>query len=174
LGPLAAQGAFRFWRPAQAQSDSDAGERQSGKRKPDAGATCGRQAILEERKTGLKSRLQRWAERTMRDVRALWLAARDPRTPWYARWFALAVAAYAVSPIDLIPDFIPVLGYLDDLLLVPLGIWLAVRMIPREVLAEHRAAASAAKPTRGGRTAAIAEVLVWMACMVAAVAFLLS
>ncbi len=110
----------------------------------------------------------------MRDVRALWLAARDPRTPWYARWFALAVAAYAVSPIDLIPDFIPVLGYLDDVLLVPLGIWLAVRMIPREVLAEHRAAASAAKPTRGGRTAAIAVVLVWMACMVAAAAFLLS
>jgi uncharacterized membrane protein YkvA (DUF1232 family) len=69
---------------------------------------------------------------------ALYGAYRDPRVPWYARVFALCVVAYAFSPIDLIPDFVPVLGYLDDLLLIPLGIALAIRMIPAGVLAEHR------------------------------------
>lgn len=78
---------------------------------------------------------------------AVYLAARDPRTPWPVRLLAMAVAAYALSPIDLIPDFIPVLGYLDDLLIVPLGILLVVRLIPPELLAEHRAAA-ARRPTR--------------------------
>ena len=73
---------------------------------------------------GLKS----WARALKRDVVALWLAARDSRTPFGAKLVAGAVAAYALSPIDLIPDFIPLLGYLDDLLLVPVGIWLAVRM----------------------------------------------
>jgi len=88
---------------------------------------------------GLKS----WARALKRDVVALWLAARDSRTPFGAKLVAGAVAAYALSPIDLIPDFIPLLGYLDDLLLVPVGIWLAVRMIPPELLAEFRAAAGA-------------------------------
>jgi uncharacterized membrane protein YkvA (DUF1232 family) len=73
-----------------------------------------------------------------REVFVLALAYRDPRTPWYARAFTLLVVAYALSPIDLIPDFIPILGYLDDLLLVPLGVLFAVRMIPPEVLAEAR------------------------------------
>ncbi len=89
------------------------------------------------------ARLKSWARGVKRDVVAIWLAARDPRTPWYARVAALCVAAYALSPIDLIPDFIPVLGYLDDVILVPLGILLVIRLIPPEVLAEHRAAAEA-------------------------------
>jgi len=87
--------------------------------------------------------LKGWARALKRDVVALWLAARDPRTPLAAKLVAGVVAAYALSPIDLIPDFIPVLGYLDDLLLVPAGIWLAVRMIPPELLAEFRTVAEA-------------------------------
>ena len=83
-------------------------------------------------------RLKAWAQALKRDVVALWLAARDPRTPLAAKLLAGAVAAYALSPIDLIPDFIPVLGYLDDLLLVPAGIWLAVRLIPAGLLEELR------------------------------------
>jgi uncharacterized membrane protein YkvA (DUF1232 family) len=77
-----------------------------------------------------------------RDVAALALAYRDPRTPWHARLFSAAVVAYLLSPVDLIPDFIPVLGYLDDLVLIPLGIAAAVRMIPPEVMADARRKAS--------------------------------
>jgi len=83
---------------------------------------------------GLKKR----ARRLKAEVYALYLAYRDPRVPWYARVFAAGVVAYAISPMDLIPDFIPVLGYLDDLILVPLGIVLALRMIPPEVMADCR------------------------------------
>lgn len=83
-----------------------------------------------------------WARRIKRDVVALWIAARDPRTPLPAKVMAAAVAAYALSPIDLIPDFIPVLGYLDDLLIVPAGIMLAVKLIPAPLLTEFRAAAA--------------------------------
>ena len=83
-----------------------------------------------------------WAKTLKRDVIALWIAARDPRTPWYSKLAAGAVAAYALSPIDLIPDFIPVLGYLDDLLIVPLGVLLVVKLIPPDLMAEYRAAAS--------------------------------
>lgn len=86
-------------------------------------------------------RLKNWARSIKRDVVALWLAARNPRVPWYAKAVAAAIAAYALSPVDLIPDFIPVLGYLDDLVIVPLGILLAVRLIPRAVMAELRAQA---------------------------------
>jgi uncharacterized membrane protein YkvA (DUF1232 family) len=112
---------------------------------------------------GLRARLRGWARDILRDVHAVWLAARDPRTPWYAKWLAIAVAAYAFSPIDLIPDFIPVLGYLDDLLLVPLGVWLAVRLIPKDVLAEHRAAAALASAQPKARTAAVVIVSIWIA-----------
>ena len=83
-------------------------------------------------------RLKVWARALKRDVLALYRSARDPRVPWYAKAVAGLVAAYALSPIDLIPDFVPVLGYLDDLLIVPAGIWLAIRLIPADVLAEHR------------------------------------
>ena len=87
--------------------------------------------------------LKTWAKALKRDVVALWIAARDPRVPWYAKVLAGAVAAYALSPIDLIPDFIPVLGYLDDVLIVPAGIWLVVRLIPPPLMAEFREKGSA-------------------------------
>ncbi|AWJ90297.1 hypothetical protein Sp245p_11105 [Azospirillum baldaniorum] len=108
-----------------------------------------------------------WARRIKRDVIALYLAARDPRTPWYARVAAAAVAAYALSPIDLIPDFVPVLGYLDDLLIVPLGILLVIRLIPAAVLEEHRATAArlAARPV--SYAAAALMVGVWLVAAVA-------
>jgi uncharacterized membrane protein YkvA (DUF1232 family) len=86
-------------------------------------------------------RFKTWARMLRRDVMALWLAARDPRTPWAAKAVAALVAAYALSPIDLIPDFLPIIGYLDDLVLVPLGIALAVRIIPAPLMAEFRVAA---------------------------------
>jgi uncharacterized membrane protein YkvA (DUF1232 family) len=106
-------------------------------------------------------RLKAWARALKRDVVALWLAARDPRTPLAAKLLAGLVAAYALSPIDLIPDFIPVLGYLDDLLLVPAGIWLAVRLIPAELLAELRAAAEARERPRSLAGAAVVAA-VWL------------
>jgi uncharacterized membrane protein YkvA (DUF1232 family) len=88
------------------------------------------------------------AQRLKREVYAVYLACRDPRTPWYARLFAGVVVAYAFSPIDLIPDPIPVIGYLDDLVLVPLGIALALKMIPAEVMADCRKRAE--HPQEGG------------------------
>ncbi len=84
------------------------------------------------------------AHRVRTEAHAVWLAIRDPRTPWAARIVGLLVAAYALSPIDLIPDFIPVLGLLDDAILIPLGVWLFERLIPAEQFAEHRARAEAA------------------------------
>jgi uncharacterized membrane protein YkvA (DUF1232 family) len=107
-------------------------------------------------------RLRDWARGLKRDVHALYLAARDPRVPWYAKAVALGVAAYALSPIDLIPDFIPVIGYLDDLIIVPLGILLAVRLIPPEILAEHRQMANEAAERPTSRTAAMVIVAVWI------------
>ena len=106
-------------------------------------------------------RIKDWARALRRDVHALWLAARDPRTPWYARAFALAVAAYALSPIDLIPDFIPVLGYLDEVVLLPPAILLAVRLVPPEVMAEHRAAAAVAQARPVSRAGAALVVTAW-------------
>jgi uncharacterized membrane protein YkvA (DUF1232 family) len=84
---------------------------------------------------------KQWARSVKRDVVALYIAGRDQRTPWHAKAVAVAIAAYAISPIDLIPDFIPILGYLDDLIIVPLGIMLAVRLIPADLMAEFRHAA---------------------------------
>jgi len=106
--------------------------------------------------------LRAWAGRLKRDVVALWLAARDPRTPWHAKALAGAVAAYALSPIDLIPDFIPILGWLDDLLIVPAGIWLAVRWVPPPLMAEFRERAAATVRPRS-RTAAAVIVALWLA-----------
>jgi membrane protein DedA with SNARE-associated domain len=100
----------------------------------------------------LGARVREWARWLRRDVHAVYLSARDPRLPWSAKAWALLVAAYAVSPIDLIPDFIPVLGHLDDVILVPLGVAVAVRLIPPEVLEDNRrrAETAAAAPPPGG------------------------
>ena len=106
------------------------------------------------------TRLKQWAHAIKRDVIALWLAARDPRTPWIARAVAVLVAAYALSPIDLIPDFIPILGYLDDALLLPLGILLVIRLIPPKLMAEFRVAALAARPP-ASRLGAAAIAAIW-------------
>jgi uncharacterized membrane protein YkvA (DUF1232 family) len=96
----------------------------------------------------LLANLKRRAATLKADTYALYLVARHPRTPWYAKLLAGAVVAYALSPIDLIPDFIPVLGYLDDLIIVPGGIALAVRLVPDDVLSECRARAA---EVAGGR-----------------------
>jgi uncharacterized membrane protein YkvA (DUF1232 family) len=117
----------------------------------------------------LAGRLERWARRLKIEIYALYLAYRDPRVPWYARVFAALVVGYAFSPIDLIPDVIPVLGYLDDLLVVPLGIALAIRMIPSPVLAECREVARNAKDRPVNKVAAVVVVAIWMALAVSAV-----
>ena len=121
----------------------------------------------------MTERLRDWARVIRRDVHALALAARDPRVPWYAKAVALAVVAYALSPIDLIPDFIPVFGHLDDVIIVPLGIVLAVRLIPAEVLAEHRAAARAAGKLPAGRAAAAVIIAIWIGLALVAIGALL-
>jgi len=112
--------------------------------------------------TGITASLKQWARRLKLEIHALYFASRDPRVPWHAKLCAAAVVAYALSPIDLIPDFVPVLGALDDLVIVPLGIALALRMIPPAVMIEarDRAAAMADKPT--SRIAAAIIVLVWI------------
>jgi uncharacterized membrane protein YkvA (DUF1232 family) len=109
-------------------------------------------------------RLRRWANRLKTELHALYLAYRDPRVPGYARVFAIVVVAYAFSPVDLIPDPIPVLGYLDDLVLIPLGIALAIRMIPDAVLAEcrERARNTGAPVGPKGTAAAVVVVTVWL------------
>jgi uncharacterized membrane protein YkvA (DUF1232 family) len=89
----------------------------------------------------LIDQLKQKGKHLKRETTALYFAYRDPRTPWYARAFSALVVAYLLSPIDLIPDFIPILGYLDDLVLVPLGIRLALKMIPQEVMADARKSA---------------------------------
>ncbi len=95
--------------------------------------------------------LQNWARRIKRDGTALWFAGRHPDTPWYAKAFGVFVVAYALSPIDLIPDFIPVLGYLDDVIMLPALLWLTVRLLPPHVLAESREQAERWFAQRGRR-----------------------
>jgi len=107
-------------------------------------------------------KFKRWARALRRDAHALYLCARDGRVPGGAKILAAVVAAYALSPIDLIPDFIPILGYLDDLILVPLGIWWALKLIPPHILAEHRVAAAAASAKPASRAAAAVVVAVWV------------
>ncbi len=106
-------------------------------------------------------RLKRWARGLKAELYALYLAYKDPRVPLHAKVFTAVVVGYAFSPIDLIPDPIPILGYLDDLLLVPLGIAIAVRMIPPHVLAEHRERSRTLADKPVNRTAAVAVVAVW-------------
>ncbi len=111
--------------------------------------------------------VEAWKQRARQletETYALYLAYKDPRTPWYARLFAALVVGYAFSPIDLIPDFIPVLGYLDDLILVPLGAALVLKMIPPDVIVESREKAreamSAGKPTNWA--AAVVIIAIWL------------
>jgi len=109
-------------------------------------------------------RWRAWARWLKREVYALYLAYRDPRVPWYAQVVVVCVVGYAFSPPDLIPDVIPILGYLDDLLLLPLGVALAIRRIPPDVLAEGRAAGRRLDEGQGlGRIAATIIVALWLA-----------
>jgi uncharacterized membrane protein YkvA (DUF1232 family) len=108
------------------------------------------------------SGLKIWARGLTRDGHAIYLACRDPRVPWYVQALAIAVAAYALSPIDLIPDFIPIVGYLDDLIILPCGIWLVVSLIPEEVMAEYRAKADAAGRRPVSRAGLFTIIAVWI------------
>jgi uncharacterized membrane protein YkvA (DUF1232 family) len=146
--------------------DEDAGRHGDGDA-PAGGAESGRAV------KGLMSRTKTWARALRRDAHAILLASRDPRVPWAVKLFALAVAGYALSPIDLIPDFIPVLGYLDDLIIVPLGIWLVIALIPEDVMDEYRAVASAAAQRPVSKAAAIVIVALWIsgAAMLGWIAF---
>ncbi|HEX9465315.1 MAG TPA: YkvA family protein [Alphaproteobacteria bacterium] len=110
---------------------------------------------------GISATLRSWAGRLKRDALTVWLIGRDPRVPWPVKALALGVAAYAFSPIDLIPDFVPVLGYLDDLIVVPLGVWLVIRLTPTQVLAELRAEAVRRSERPISRAAAVVIVLLW-------------
>jgi uncharacterized membrane protein YkvA (DUF1232 family) len=110
----------------------------------------------------LSDRLKRWARSLKRDALTLWLAARDTRTPWAAKVFCGAVAAYALSPIDLIPDFIPVLGWLDELILLPLAVAAVVRMIPPPLLAEFRREAELRAERPVSRAGAAVVVALWL------------
>jgi uncharacterized membrane protein YkvA (DUF1232 family) len=109
------------------------------------------------------STLRRWARSLKQQALIVYYAARDPRTPWPVRLLALAVAAYAFSPIDLIPDFIPVLGYLDDLILIPLGVALVVRWVPADVMADAKAKAHATAQRPTSRGMAVLIVALWLA-----------
>ena len=126
-------------------------------------------------KTSLLDTLRRRARALKVETLALYHVARDPRVPWYARLFIGMVVAYALSPIDLIPDFVPILGYLDDLVLVPLGIALALRMVPPLVLDDCRARAraelDAGRPV--SRAAMLAIIGIWLAS-IALVAWLVA
>jgi uncharacterized membrane protein YkvA (DUF1232 family) len=116
----------------------------------------------------LLAELQKRARHLKAETFALYLAARDPRTPWYTKLLVAGIVAYAVSPIDLIPDFVPVLGYLDDLILIPVGIALAIRLVPNSVLADCRAQAQETFKNRKpmSRVAGAVIVVIWIALAV--------
>lgn len=107
------------------------------------------------------SSLLKWAKELKQQTLVVYFAARDPRTPWLVRLLALLVAAYALSPIDLVPDFIPILGYLDDLIIVPLGLVLVLRLVPPQVKQSAREQASAAAERPVSRAMAGAIVAIW-------------
>jgi len=117
----------------------------------------------------LNTRLIEWARKLKREGISLWFAARDPRTPWLPRLLCAAVVAYALSPIDLIPDFIPVLGFVDDALLLPALIWLAIRLMPQALMQECRTKADAWLQAGHGkprsRAGAAAIVALWLAAL---------
>jgi uncharacterized membrane protein YkvA (DUF1232 family) len=123
----------------------------------------------------LLEKWQRQAARLKQEVYALALACKDPRVPWYAKLLALGIVAYALSPIDLIPDFIPVLGYLDDLILVPLGIYFLLKLIPPDVLADcrERARLAATTKTPARWLAAVVIITVWIVLALLAVRWMI-
>jgi len=116
-----------------------------------------------------RARLQEWARKLKREVVVLWCCTRHPRTPLLAKALAVALVAYALSPIDLIPDFIPVLGYVDDLILLPLGVWLVLKLVPGDVMAECRAEADRRiaewRAAPKSRVAAAVIVALWLAAL---------
>lgn len=113
---------------------------------------------------GISDTLRMWAKRIKRDGVTLWFAGKHPKTPWYAKALGLFVEAYALSPIDLIPDFIPVLGYVDDvLLLLPGLIWLTLQLLPPDVLTECRGHADAWMQTQGAKPRSMAGVVLVVA-----------
>jgi uncharacterized membrane protein YkvA (DUF1232 family) len=116
----------------------------------------------------LSDRLRDWARRIRRDAVTLWFAGRHPGTPWYAKALGGFVVAYALSPIDLIPDFIPVLGFLDEVILLPGLIWLAIKLLPRPVLEECREQASAWLEAKAGRPSSKAGAVLIVALWVTA------
>lgn len=115
-------------------------------------------------------RARHWATLMRRETVAVYLAIRDPRTPWIAKLVGGLVVAYAASPIDLIPDFVPVLGLLDDLLIVPAGLWLTVRLIPPEILDEARARADVELRRPTSVVAGVFVVVVWVGALLLAIA----
>jgi uncharacterized membrane protein YkvA (DUF1232 family) len=115
--------------------------------------------------------IKSWARRLKTEVRALHLAARDPRVPFAPKLVAAAVVAYALSPIDLIPDFIPILGYLDDVVIVPLGIIAAVKLVPDELMQEFRARAAESGRRPASYAGAIGVATLWIAAGVALAAW---
>ena len=115
-------------------------------------------------------RMRAWATAMRRETVAVYLAIRDPRTPWTAKVIGGLVVAYAASPIDLIPDFVPVLGLLDDLLIVPVGLWLTVRLIPHEILEEARARADAELRQPRSFVAGFFVVAAWLCGLLLAIA----
>jgi uncharacterized membrane protein YkvA (DUF1232 family) len=125
-------------------------------------------------KGGAREALRRRARRIKTELFAVYLACKDPRTPWYTKAIVAGVVGYAFSPIDLIPDFIPVVGYLDDLVLIPLGLALAAKSIPRAVLADcrRRAADAMSRPRPTSRAAAGVVIALWL-CLAALAAWLL-
>ena len=111
-------------------------------------------------------RLKSWAATLKREALVLWFASRDPRAPWYAKWLAVFIVAYALSPIDLIPDFIPVIGFLDEVILLPGAIWLTLKLMPQQVLLDARARAlawlEAHRPKPRNWIAGALIVLLWV------------
>jgi uncharacterized membrane protein YkvA (DUF1232 family) len=119
---------------------------------------------------GFGGELKGWAKRLRAETYALYLAYKDPRTPWYAKVFAGCVVAYALSPIDLIPDFIPVLGYVDDVVLLPVGIYVAIKIVPADVMEESRKKTAEVVVRRGPAAYAVAAVVIifWFGAAVVA------
>jgi len=128
--------------------------------------------MTNDQNNNIGQQIHRWASSIKRDVIAVWIAARDARTPKYAKILALLVAGYALSPIDLIPDFIPILGYLDDLIIVPLGLFFVIRFIPPLLMAEFRVQATEISNRPVSKTAAAIIILIWLGLAIATIYFI--